>query len=39
MGLMPTSRIDRPKATYEDLLEVPDNKVACLQPLDEVRHE
>jgi Uma2 family endonuclease len=28
MGLMPTSRIDRPKATYEDLLEVPDNKVA-----------
>jgi Uma2 family endonuclease len=28
MGLMPTSRIDRPKATYEDLLEVPDTKVA-----------
>ncbi len=28
MGLMPTSRIDRPRATYEDLLEVPDNKVA-----------
>jgi Uma2 family endonuclease len=28
MGLMPTSRIDRPKATYEDLLGVPDNKVA-----------
>ncbi len=28
MGLMPTSRIDRPKATYEDLLRVPDTKVA-----------
>ncbi len=28
MGLVPTSRIDRPKATYEDLIRVPDNKVA-----------
>ena len=28
MGAMPTSRIDKPRATYEDLLKVPDHKVA-----------
>jgi len=28
MGAMPTSRMERPKATYEDLLKVPDHKVA-----------
>ena len=28
MGAMPTSRIDKPRATYEDLLKVPDEKVA-----------
>src|SRR5437867_2969798 len=28
MGSMPTSRIDKPRATYEDLLKVPDDKVA-----------
>jgi Uma2 family endonuclease len=28
MGTMPASRIEKPKATYEDLLRVPDHKVA-----------
>jgi Uma2 family endonuclease len=28
MDAMPTSRIEKRRATYEDLLEVPDNKVA-----------
>jgi len=28
MGAMPTSRIEKPRATYEDLLKVPDHKVA-----------
>jgi len=28
MGAMPTSRVDKPRATYEDLLKVPNEKVA-----------
>ena len=28
MGAMPTSRVDKPRATYEDLLQVPNEKVA-----------
>lgn len=28
MDAMPTSRIEKPRATYEDLLKVPDHKVA-----------
>ena len=28
MGAVPTSRIEKPRATYEDLLKVPDDKVA-----------
>jgi Uma2 family endonuclease len=28
MGAMPTSRIEKPRATYEDLLKVPNDKVA-----------
>ena len=28
MGAMPTSRIEKGRATYEDLIRVPDDKVA-----------
>jgi len=28
MGAVPTSRVEKPRATYEDLLKVPENKVA-----------
>jgi Uma2 family endonuclease len=28
MGAVPTSRVEKPRATYEDLVKVPENKVA-----------